>query len=147
MEDCQIVLRFLALRDESRISGSVRGMLDSYMKENRNADPPMISECRQAFKGCLELAHAIFGQRTFQIPANKGKWVHSKPLYDAVMVSVEKLMAQRSKLINNRTKVLEALSNAMNMPDVYEIIVGRPNTAKAIKNRISIVHKLMGQFA
>jgi hypothetical protein len=146
MEDCQIVLRFFALRDPQRIVGSVRSVLDSYMNEKRDIQPSEIGDLRIAFLTCLDIAHAVFGEHTFRVRDKKGRWVPSKPLFDAVMVATEKLALHRDRLIANRKKVLTSLSDAMEKKDVYEIIVGRPNTAKAIKKRISIVHDLMKQF-
>jgi hypothetical protein len=72
-----------------------------------------------------------------------GKWQHSQPLFDAVMVAVDSLILEKKQLIANRKKISEALIKELKKEDVYEIIVGRPNTAKAIKDRISIITKLL----
>ncbi len=76
----------------------------------------------------------------------KGKWRHSQPLFDAVMVAVEGLADHERKMIAHRGKIRKALLEQTKKEDVYEIIVGRPNTAKAVKDRISIVYKLLKQF-
>jgi hypothetical protein len=62
------------------------------------------------------------------------------------MVAVDKLADHDRKLIANRRKIRGALLEQTEKEEIYEIIVGRPNTAKAVKDRISIVHDLLKQF-
>lgn len=145
MKDCEIVLRFLAFRDPARIKGSVRSILDNYMKSNKDAPSGEIQELRERFSTCLRIAHAVFEGQTFRVRVN-GKWRHSEPLFDAVMVAIERLADHEQRLIANGPKIRKALLERMERERVYEIIVGRPNTAKAVKDRISIVHKLMQKF-
>lgn len=145
MKDCEIVLRFFAFRDPNRIKGSVRNILDTYMKENKDAGKNEIERLRQTFSTCLRIAHKIFGSRTFRVDV-KGKWRHSQPLFDAVMVAIEGLADHERKMIAHRGKIRKALLEEAEKKDVYEIIVGRPNTAKAVKDRISIVYKLLKKF-
>jgi hypothetical protein len=116
------------------------------MHENRDAPPTEIDSLRDHFLNCLRIAHAVFGEHTFRIRDKKKKWRHSQPLFDAVMVSTEELAQCENKLIANKHKILDSLSKAMEKQEVYEIIVGRPNTANAIKQRVSIVSDLMKQF-
>jgi hypothetical protein len=145
MKDCEIILRFLAFRHADQIKGSVRSILDSYMKENRDAGPQEIDALRGAFHNSLRIAHAIFGERTFRIRV-KGTWQLSQPLFDAVMVAVENLAKREDRLVANKKEILADLVKQTKKKAVYEIIVGRPNTAVAVKERISIVRNLMGQF-
>lgn len=145
MKDCEIVLRFLAFRESGRIKGSVRTILDGYMKDNRDAPPPLIKALRDAFLSTLRVACNVFGEFTFRIPKSKGKWVHSQPLFDAVMVATEKLVDRSKRLISNKDRIQQSLSDAMAEEEVKEIIVGKPNTAGAIRKRISIVYDIMKQ--
>jgi hypothetical protein len=144
MKDCEIVLRFFAFRDSSRIKGSVRSILDTYMKTYKDAGVAEIKELRETFLKCLRISHSVFGSRTFRIRVN-GEWRHSQPLFDAVMVSICRLADRKRDLIANRKKIRDALLKETNKEEVYEIIVGRPNTAKAVKHRISLVHDLLKQ--
>jgi hypothetical protein len=145
MKDCEIVLRFFAFRDERLIKGSVRAILDSYMKANREAENSQVARLRDEFLKCLTLCRAIFGQQTFRIRDTKGKWLHSVPLFDAVMIATERLAPHARRLQTNKREIQKALEGAIKNPRIYEIIVGRPNTARAIKQRISIVHDLMNR--
>lgn len=51
MEDCEIVLRFFALRDTGKIRGSVRRMLDRCMEANLEATQEEIDAYRKLFEG------------------------------------------------------------------------------------------------
>ena len=145
MKDCEIVLRFFAFRDPNRIKGSVRSILDTYMKLNKDATTSEIQDLRDRFSCCLRTSHKIFGSHTFRIRV-KGKWRHSQPLFDAVMVAIDRLADHETKLIANRRKIRKALLEQTDKEDIYEVIVGRPNTANAVKNRITIVHDLLKEF-
>jgi Protein of unknown function DUF262 len=145
MKDCEIVLRFFAFRDTTRIKGSVRNILDTYMKLNKDLEPGDIQGLRERFSKCLGIAHAVFDAQTFRVRV-KGKWRHSEPLFDAVMVAIDRLADHERRLIPNAKKIRGALLKQMEKEDVYAIIVGRPNTAKAVKDRISIVHDLLKRF-
>jgi hypothetical protein len=146
MKDCELVLRFFAFRDAGKIRGSVRSILDNYMKENRDAEHQMITELRVTFVNCLRIAHAIFGDHTFRIRERNGNWQPSYPLFDAVMVAMDKLVQYEKKLVANRKRILPSLEEKIGKPKVYEIIVGRPNTARAVRARISIIHNLLRRF-
>jgi uncharacterized protein DUF262 len=143
MIDCEIVLRFFAFRDQSAIKGSVRSTLDRCTKSNQFAEESQLAEWRSAFHSALGTAHSIFGDRTFQVPDTNGDWNLSQPLFDAVMVAVDTLISSRTQLIKKKAAIKRALVSAFQRKSVYEIIVGRPNTAKAIRKRISIVTGLM----
>ncbi len=139
MTDCEIVLRFFAFRRPSAIRGSVKTILDNCMEENREADFQQLQEWRTTFLESLYLAHQIFGARTFQVKDPKGGWKHSQPLYDAVMIASEVHSVSKSVLIGNRAKLAKDLNDTLADPNTYEIVVGRPNTAQAIRERLSIV--------
>ncbi len=145
MRDCEIVLRFFAFRKSSRIKGAVRSILDNCMRDERDAGPQAIDQMRTAFEDALTISHSIFGKRTFQVRTQKGNWRTSQALYDAVMVAVDVLKKNAEALVKNRSVIASELTAALQNEDIYEIIVGRPNTANAIKNRISILHELMAK--
>lgn len=142
MIDCEIVLRFFAFRHTAAIKGSVRSILDNYMANNRDAAGEQLDEWRQSFHRALKTSNGIFGQRTFQIPDKNGKWTHSVPLFDAIMVAVDHLFPVSDQLLKHRDDIAADLVRIAKRKAVYEIIVGKPNTANAIKKRISIVTKL-----
>jgi len=147
MKDCEIVLRFFAFRNVEAIKGSVRSILDNFMKENREADDQQLKHLRNTFLMSIRIAHEIFGEHTFRIREANGKWTLSQPLFDAVMVAVEKLASSERRLIFRRGRIAAALEASLKSQRVYEIVVGRPNTAKAIRQRIAIVLRVMRPFS
>jgi Protein of unknown function DUF262 len=146
MTDCEIVLRFFAFRKTPAIRGSVRSMLDKCMAENREASREQLDAMKKAFEDALEVSFAIFGQHTFRIRDPKARWKLSQPLFDGVMVAVDSLVANRATLIENRAKIAKALQNELKNEKAYEIVVGKPNTATAIKERIAIITAILKRF-
>lgn len=147
MTDCEIVLRFFAFRNPSAIKGSVRSMLDRCMAENREAPAERLAELKKAFENALEVAFGIFGQHTFRIRDPKEKWKLSQPLFDGVMVAVDSLIAKKGTLVENKAKASKALHDELKNAETYEIVVGKPNTAKAVKDRISIITGILKRFS
>lgn len=147
MGDCEIVLRFFAFREVKNIKGSVRAMLDKCMDTNRYADPRAIDASRTSFMSALELAIAIFGKRTFQIKNDKGRWVHSKPVFDALMIASERLLPHAGRLIRNKKGIFEEFQGRLTgSPDFYDTLIGKANTAQSIKDRLQLMHDLLDQF-
>lgn len=147
MIDCEIVLRFFAFRDLAKIRGSVRKILDECMKTNRDASETQIATSREVFHRNLKLADAIFRPRTFQVQYADGQWRRSQALFDAVMVSLDGLIPHKKALIEARSSISKALAQQLKNKKSYEIIVGKPNTAKAVKQRIKIVSTLLKRHA
>jgi hypothetical protein len=148
MVDCEIVLRFFAFRRRSRIKGSVRGILDTCMRDNDNASQQDIERMESEFLDRLAFAHKIFGARTFRYTEEgDGNWKLSRPLYDATMVALDRLYANRKKVITRKAAVARAVRRLFNNEDAYAVIVGRPNTAKAIHQRIDLLERTIKQAA
>ena len=143
MGDCEIVLRFFAFRKPSHVRGAVKTMLDRCMANHLNVTTDEIDELGKAFLDALEVAHRIFGNRTFQLKNEKGRWIHSQALCDAVMSALDRLKDHSEDLVAARKEIREELDNSLKDEDTYTVIVGRPNTANAIKERLSIIHDIL----
>ncbi len=147
MGDCEIVLRFFAFRDVKSIRGSVRQMLDRCMHDNRDASHAEIEVLRSAFVDALVTAHDIFGSRVYQLKNESGKWTHSKTLFDAVMVSLDRLNGSRESLVEHRKQIVGSLHKAINEnATTYSLIVGRANTAATIKERLKLVQNVLEAY-
>lgn len=148
MIDCEIVLRFFAFRDVANIRGSVKSILDRCMERNQNQPAEVIDEMRTGFVHALEVAHRIFLDRTFQIKASGGRWTRSQPLFDALMVSIDRLKSRAPELVRARQQIRTALRDELEDEDSHDVLVGRPNTATAVKERIRLVHRILeGELA
>jgi hypothetical protein len=139
MQDCEIVLRFFALRKRANIRGSVRSMLDRCMEQNTHATKAELSDLKRDFQSRLKLARDIFGQRVFQYKDEEGKWQLSRSLYDGVMVALDKLWAKREGLISAKTQVAARVVRLLKRRRAFDVIVGRPNTAKAVAKRMDLL--------
>lgn len=141
MTDVEIVLRFFAFQKDDRISGSVRSMLDTAMKYNRNMNDEQVEESKKQFLDTLTLAREVLGNDAFRLPgASGGKGKLSKPLYDAQIIALFRLFDRADDIRASAPAIKEAVTNlAQPGRDTYELMVGRGNTAAAIKERIAVV--------
>jgi hypothetical protein len=138
MGDCQIVLRFFAFREKAKIVGSVRHMLDKSMEQYQYADVEGIEQMRTDFVSRLETVNAIFGVAAFKLDGKKGL---SRPLFDALMIATDRLWSSKNKLKEKKATLRAALNKLLKNETSYEIIVGRPNTAAAVRARIDLIEK------
>jgi len=145
MLDCEIVLRFFAFRDRVHVVGSVKSILDNTMRRYRHVDADVIAQLGRTFESTLANVLLVFGEESFRLPKNdKGQAILSRPLYDAQMVAMELLADRIDDLVEYRADVRAAVHNlARPGSDTYDLIVGRANTAAAIKERIDAVHLAM----
>jgi hypothetical protein len=141
MEDCELVLRFFALRDRENIKGSVRSMLDRCMANKVNASATEIQTLRDDFMNRLNLAAEIFGGSVFRYRDAKGKLELSRTLFDGVMVALDRLWGDRDRILASQQGIVEAVESLLSKESAYEVIIGKPNTAKAVKKRIDLLAK------
>ena len=142
MVDCEIVLRFFAFRRQSRLRGSVQSILDNCMQEYRNITPTEVDAFRDLFLTRLDLAQKIFGEHTFRILHKERGDQLSQPLYDATMVALDDVFDACGKLTAQRKQIYADLRRMFLDEDVYQLIVGRPNTASAIRERQTLLQNL-----
>jgi hypothetical protein len=147
MIDCEIVLRFFAFRKRSRIKGSVRKILDSCMKDFKDQTTTQVQPLEREYLERLGIAHEVFAERTFRYQDQNGDWRVSQPLYDGVMLAVDTLWPHRDQLKAKKKAVVKAVSSLFKDEDAFAIIVGRPNTARAIHDRIDLVRKTISNAA
>ena len=144
MLDCELVLRFFAFSRRSKIRGAVSKILDACMGEYQDAPTSTIDELRRRFLTRMELARELFGDQTFRVPKDGGaRGPLSVPLYDAIMVALDALYDNRKELTTKKKLIVHALRHALADEDNYEVLVGRPNTATAIKRRQDLVKSLL----
>lgn len=139
MQDCEIVLRYFALKDRQNIRGSVRSMLDRRMEGQLDVSGEEISNLKRDFRSRLKLAHNLFGKQTFRYKSEQGKWELSQTLYDGVMVSLDSLWSERERLLSHKTQVVARVHRLLARPSAFEVIIGRPNTASAVRKRMKLL--------
>ncbi len=140
MGDCQLILRFFALRSRSDIKGSILDILDGFMTKHEEATPDVLEAYKKDFLSRLTLAKDIFGNSAFRLPGSDDKpGKISRPLFDAVMVALDEMWSKADKIRAARAKIQANMKRALKTPAVYSILVGKPNTAHAIEDRIDKV--------
>jgi hypothetical protein len=86
------------------------------------------------------LAHRLFGNEAFVLDKGEGK-TQSRPLFDGIMVALDRLWAQRHELVDARIDLAERLEKLLRQRKTYEIMIGKPNTANAVRARIAMIEK------
>ena len=142
MRDCELVLRYFALRDQRNIRGSMRSMLDRAMEtqlaeEEANA---AADDYRQRF----DFLYRLFGSKPFVIASKADRRNKvSFALYDASMVAIDRLWDKKTDILKKRRDVSKRLKDALKDWEKYELIVGRRNTADAVKGRIQLLETIL----
>jgi hypothetical protein len=138
MEDVEIVLRFFAFLDDKSIAGSVRKMLDDTMEKNLNLSNEDLTLKRTIFIETLEKAIYLLGENAFNLYNKNGaRVVRSKPLFDAIMVAIARGKSKWDQLYDPKDARENVDALLKPNSDAYETVVGRANTANAIKKRIT----------
>ncbi len=142
MQDCELVLRFVALRKPENIRGSMRSMLDRAMEEKLSETEA--NQLEVDFCSRFSFLYKIFENNSFKIiSAGNRKEILSAALYDASMVAMDRIWNQRSKVMGDKAGVNKRLEAAINKEDEYELIVGRKNTAESVRSRIDLLKNIL----
>ncbi|MFN8343067.1 MAG: DUF262 domain-containing protein [Cyclobacteriaceae bacterium] len=143
MIDCEIVLRFFAFRVKSSVKGSVKSILDNCMERYQNINDSERKEFKNLFLTRLEACHQIFEERCFKIPEKRGVYKLSQPLFDAVMIAVDRLYENKDELIKHKKRIQSELLKRFENKDTFDLIVGRPGTSTAIKERADFIERIL----
>lgn len=138
MADNELVLRFFALREaltEGR-SGSLRSLMDDYMRRNSQISEVDAQALEGEFLSCLFLLDKLFEGQPFRLP---GSTRRSRPLYDALMIALSLSPSNAPDSSSIRARLAASLSN----PDEYDVLVGRGNTIQAVRDRVALAHRIL----
>ncbi|RFP85362.1 hypothetical protein DZK27_16970 [Rhodobacteraceae bacterium 63075] len=142
MRDCELVLRFVALRDPENIRGSMKAMLDRAMETDLTEE--QAAELADDFVERFQFLYELFDSSPFKIASKTDEREKvSAALYDASMVALDRVWADRGKIMDDKTGVFQRLTDAIGDDDSYELIVGRRNTAEAVKQRINLLQGIL----
>jgi hypothetical protein len=144
MGDCQIVLRFFALRDEERIKGSMRSILDNRMEDWMDMEEEAARAAGKEYLERLEVAYALFDNSPFRL-INAEPSKPSESMYDAVMVAIDRLWDDREKLLQAKPQVAQRYWSALDTSEKIEQFSGRANTAGDVKSRIDSMTNLFSE--
>ena len=141
MRDCELVLRVFALRDPENIRGSMRSMLDRAMQSDVSAEEMI--QFSQEYREQFEFLYKLFDERPFRITSQyRDREVVSAALYDAAMVALSRIWDRRADVQADKPGVADRLATAVAHQENYELVVGRRNTAEAVKERIDLLQQI-----
>lgn len=140
LADAELVLRFFALRDAvvNKRQGSLRRILDRFMKENSNITEVTLNQWEGEFISLLSRLYSVFQDQTFSLPKTSRP---SRPLFDALMVA----LSQNPSLDieSNADVIRRALSGALHDEKGYDILVGRGNTIESVHQRVELASSIL----
>jgi hypothetical protein len=144
MGDCQLVLRYFALRDSQNIRGAMKSMLDRAMEKRTDISRSDGEQMETEYLERLSLAQDIFGPKLFRLPPDeKGHERVSAALYDATMVALHQLWEHRAMLKERRQEIRARLKEEFAKEVSTPILTGYGNTAKAVRDRIDLMEKIL----
>ena len=141
MKDCELALRFVALREEDQIRGSMKDILDRAMEKKlseKEADT-LVEEFRER----LEFLTKLFENRPFRIedPGQSSGYVYAG-LYDASMIALDRRWDRREAILERASIIRKELRLAFEDEEQHKILTGQRNTANTVRERISLVGDL-----
>jgi Protein of unknown function DUF262 len=140
MMDCQIVLRFFALREPKNIRGAMKDILDRSMEICRGLKPEAAKQLKTTYMERLSFGDELFGGKPFVLPADpKGRVRVSIALYDAIMVAIDRLWDHREAILMCAETVREKVELLLNDPNQALVLTGQGNTAKSVLERIDLI--------
>jgi hypothetical protein len=142
MKDCELALRFVALRDEDQIRGAMRNNLDRAMEKELSQEEAdtLVEEFRER----LEFLSELFENRPFRIedPGQASSRIYAG-LYDASMIALDRRWDRREAIMERAAEIRAELRRAFEDDEQHKILTGRRNTASAVRERISLVGNLL----
>ena len=141
MGDCQLALRYFALRDESNIRGSMKSMLDRAMAVRISENEGMTLKVN--YQERFEFLFSLFDERPFRLtPDDRGNQRISAAIYDASMVAINDLWGERDIIRSDKLGVQERMNEAIRKEDTSVVLTGQQNTAKSVRERIDLVRHI-----
>lgn len=100
MKDCELVLRYFALRDPDNIRGSMKSMLDRAMEARLT--PGEADLAKKEFKEQFKFLYDLFEKNPFAVPSRAdGRERVSAAIYDAAMVAANRNWLHRDEIVKN----------------------------------------------
>ena len=142
MGDCQLVLRYFALKNEENIRGSMKSMLDRAMEVRITESEGEV--WRQEFEERFTFLYNLFDSRPFRLPPDeKRREQLSAAIYDASMVAINSCWEVRNEIEADKVDVQRRMAEATGDTDSMIILTGQKNTAEAVRERIGLMRSIL----
>jgi hypothetical protein len=147
MDDCELVLRFVALADRlTAYKPPLRQFLSEYMREHRE-DVAHVTPLLERFKAAAATAETVFGTNAFRRVNRAGAAGRTvnKALYDTVMLSL--YFADNDEVVARKDEVVTALREVLENPD-FDALIGRATADRSrVFGRIVVFSDKLAQLA
>ena len=142
MGDCQLVLRYFALKDKKNIRGSMKSMLDRAMEvQITDAEG---EAWKLDYQERLTFLYDLFNRRPFRLSQDeKGRERLSAAIYDASMVAINDLWGKRNKIKDDKVNVQQRMAKAIANDNNMATLTGQKNTANAVRKRILLMRQIL----
>ena len=141
MGDCQLVLRYFALKDPANIRGSMKSMLDRAMEVKITEDQG--EEWKNEYEERLAFLANLFDGLPFRLPRDeKGRERLSAAIYDASMVAINDLWQKRTDVEGDKAAVQARMTDALGDDGKLATLTGQKNTAEAVRARIHMMRSI-----
>lgn len=148
MADCQLILRYFALRDDANIRGSMKAMLDRAMEERMGISEAEASALEEEYRERFAFLHGLFDEKPFRLPPDeKGRTRISAALYDASMVATHRLWERRNDIMRDKPAVQRRLTDTLVNEELLTVLTGQGNTANAVRERIKLMGSILAPSA
>lgn len=148
MGDCQLVLRYFALRDPANIRGSMKSMLERAMSSRISTSKEEAGVLASEYLDRLKLAMDVFGPTPFLLPPDeKGRARLSAALYDATLVALHNLILHREAIKLNKNQIIARLLAEFDKLESSSILTAQGNTAKTVRDRIQLMQQVISDGA
>ena len=142
MGDCQLVLRYFALRHKSNIRGSMKSMLDRTMETIISKEEG--ARWKQNYQERFTFLYKLFDSRPFRLPPDEnGRDRVSAAMYDASMVAIDSNWEHRADIHADKENIQARMMEVMNEPENLAILTGQQNTANGIRERIELMRRIL----
>ena len=142
MGDCELVLRYFALRDEGNIRDSMKSTLDRTMETVISKEEG--ARWKQNYQERFTFLYDLFDRRPFRLPSDEnGRDLISAAMYDASMVAIDRNWEQRAGIRADKENIQARMKAVMNDPENLPILNGQHNTANGIRERIELMRRIL----
>ncbi len=145
MRDCELVLRFFALKDDwGCFSGSMNKTLNSYMEKNRHADIILLNNLKSIFLDTLEAVESGFGDKAFlRWDKKRRHWGNTAvaAMFDAEMLACVGFSA--NSIYEKREYITDKLQTAFEEDRFVEAVSAGTNQPSKLVIRVSVVRNII----
>ena len=142
MKDCELALRFVALRSPGNIQGAMKQILDRAMKFNFSEE--QAQTLVKDFDERLQFLYELFETRPFQIDSREEATNRIYAgMYDSAMVAMDHHWPRHPEIREYASDVRSRLQKAVSSDEQYELLTARRNTADAVRTRIELFKEIL----